>query len=619
MFQTGPNRPWLNHDYGKVPHPLAQAASEELFQANVIPSDTDFRIFRDFGNMVGIDMAFIRDGYRYHTKYDGFDNIPLGSYQQVGDNTMSLVEAIANNPELVNENPKTGKLVFFAYLGKFFISYTTTTALIFNLVVVVISLLTFLVFLRRFNIDFTVDTVFYLAQIVAVTLFGWLLALITVIFLAFFFDVASYSMTWYGNPWIVLGIYVLPTLLTSTPMLLHVRPMHIPRSANCIIQAQMITLIWGAILIALTLLGIRTTYPILLIVFFNTLAYIVILSLRLERTDWLWKILYISISIIATAFSMSLAFELFDFFIPLTGRIGSNKIPDLIIGCGAVILTFVVMTPYYFLVTLLRTPAQFYKILAVLFVIFFAIVFTPLSFPYSGDPQSPTPQRFWILHSQRMFHGEDGGVIKKDSGYFFLNMDRNSPQSVKKYVDEIKRAKNLEEDCENFLLCGLPLAHPKMTDIVKYSTWIPAPMPIITEPVNMKLNSKTWTSKTTIRYNITIFGPDHSMFYVWSKKNSKLIGMNFLDEMTDRDIRWEDRSYYFFVYTCGKKLEPLNAVLDFSVPQNHSGPVLDISVVGNYVHPKKIRRSPDFDKMLSKFPYWADLTAWVADYKTWVI
>lgn len=53
LFQTGPNKVWLNEDYGKVPHPRGQAASEELFQANMIPSDTDFRIFRDFGNMVG--------------------------------------------------------------------------------------------------------------------------------------------------------------------------------------------------------------------------------------------------------------------------------------------------------------------------------------------------------------------------------------------------------------------------------------------------------------------------------------------------------------------------------------------------------------------------------------
>lgn len=40
--------------YSKVaPHPSGQCAAEELFQSGMVPSDTDFRIFRDYGHIPG--------------------------------------------------------------------------------------------------------------------------------------------------------------------------------------------------------------------------------------------------------------------------------------------------------------------------------------------------------------------------------------------------------------------------------------------------------------------------------------------------------------------------------------------------------------------------------------
>lgn len=66
LFQAGPSRPWLLKYYAQVPYPNGQVAGEELFQTGLIPSDTDFRIFRDFGNAVGKE---ILSKDNYHLSY----------------------------------------------------------------------------------------------------------------------------------------------------------------------------------------------------------------------------------------------------------------------------------------------------------------------------------------------------------------------------------------------------------------------------------------------------------------------------------------------------------------------------------------------------------------------
>ena len=54
VFQTGPENPWILNTYAvSAKYPFASVVAQEIFKSGVTPSDTDFRVFVQYGNYVG--------------------------------------------------------------------------------------------------------------------------------------------------------------------------------------------------------------------------------------------------------------------------------------------------------------------------------------------------------------------------------------------------------------------------------------------------------------------------------------------------------------------------------------------------------------------------------------
>ena len=91
---------WPAELYAKVAQrPVATATIRDLVRFANLPVDTDFSVFVDpalnYGNLPGIDLASMLDGFAYHTDRDLVERIEKGSVQVYGENVLAATRAFA--------------------------------------------------------------------------------------------------------------------------------------------------------------------------------------------------------------------------------------------------------------------------------------------------------------------------------------------------------------------------------------------------------------------------------------------------------------------------------------------------------------------------------------------
>lgn len=121
-----------------VPYPHTMVTAAEIFQSGVIPADTDYRIFRDFGEIPGIDMAFYQNGYVYHTPLDDLDMVTPGSIQHMGGNTLALArhltDAQASDHLLAKPRDSSSSRAFYFSLFGWCVAYSALWGFVANVV-----------------------------------------------------------------------------------------------------------------------------------------------------------------------------------------------------------------------------------------------------------------------------------------------------------------------------------------------------------------------------------------------------------------------------------------------------------------------------------------------------
>lgn len=90
-----------------------------------------------------MDFAHCKNGYVYHTKYDGLEMILPSVFQHTGDNLLALVRHIVASEQIKHPAEyKNGQQVYFDVGGMFMVQYSEVEGIILNLFTVIFSLYT---------------------------------------------------------------------------------------------------------------------------------------------------------------------------------------------------------------------------------------------------------------------------------------------------------------------------------------------------------------------------------------------------------------------------------------------------------------------------------------------
>ncbi|XP_050327626.1 endoplasmic reticulum metallopeptidase 1-like isoform X1 [Bactrocera neohumeralis] len=619
LFQTGPNHPWLMDIYRKsVKRSFASTFAEEIFQSGLIPSDTDFRNFRDYGNVPGLDMAHSYNGYVYHTKFDGVSLVPRGTLQTTGDNILGLVRTFTNSSILKDPSRHAeGHMVFYDFFGYFVVSYTESTGKILNTCVSVGAILLTCISMYLMAADSFVSigyTLRLFSLIFVLHLIGWILAIALPLLMATMFDSADRSMTWFTSKWLVFGLYICPTLMgLSAPTLLYLSISRNDKVSQPY-RLQMVdhahTLILSIICILLTYLSIRSSYFLMIPLLFHAISLVINMVTTLHKRAYYWSIFVMLCQIIPFLYFTYLFHAQLISTMPMMGRFGSSSNPDLYIAILTILGTMLSMGYLIPLLNIFSRPKLVFLILPAVTLVIALTAMTQIGFPYRP---ATNVQRVNLQEVRRVFYEYDGTVSRNESGYLFDFQDRRKQLPFAPYVD-LEDLYNISDDCDKYMMCGMPIFNHRTTKSRRQASFLPREVPLQLPgvPQLTLLRKSINTTTETIRFEFELEGPSHMSIFVQPLEKVTVSDWSFLADM----LLNEPPFHVYFSY--GKISTPLTFYIDLKKENSEfDEPLMQLGISGHYISFEH-ERDAETKKFLATFPSYSYIMEWPSSYERYI-
>ncbi|KAJ7335487.1 hypothetical protein JRQ81_013428 [Phrynocephalus forsythii] len=616
VFQTGPENPWLVQAYiSAAKHPFGCIVAQEIFQSGVIPAETDFRIYRDFGNVPGIDLAFIENGYIYHTKYDTADRILTDSIQRAGDNILGVLKYLAKSDKLARSHEyQHGNVVFFDVFGMFVLAYPARVGAIMNCVITAIAVL----YLGRKTLQPRIR-VSYLKELVVAfgfTLLAWLATLVGILMMAAFISLIGRSLFWYTHFYVSVLLYgtaalaklILVHTLAKTFYYKHTNQQFLGE-----IFFDVPLVFWSITLALLTYLGISSAFISATWVVFPLLTKLMAYKeLKEKGATMKFVAIYLLGMFIPHLYLLYLNWIIFEMFIPIMGRSGSEIPPDIVVAAFIVIVCILLSSYLLKFVYFARSTKMTIITLTTISAVTFILVCSGIFFPYSSDVANPRPKRVFLQHLSRRFHSFDGHLEKSDSGIWVNGLDYSGMSHVTPHIPELNDS--IRTKCEEESpLCGLPWILP--VDYVFRKNWyLPAPSVTPKQPVRFRLLSKEQMPWDSTRLIFEVSGPSHMSLYLRPHPGSTLSRWSLghgtpVVNAIDGD--------YFVYYSHGLEALPWQFWVELKASEDSTKGIVTLAIATHYFFGED-QKSPPLLALIDRFPNWTFPSGWVSTYDQYI-
>ncbi|XP_069482124.1 endoplasmic reticulum metallopeptidase 1 [Ambystoma mexicanum] len=615
VFQTGPENPWLVQAYAAAAvHPFASVVAQEVFQSGVIPSDTDFRIYRDFGNIPGIDLAFIENGYIYHTKYDTPDRILTESIQRAGDNIFSVLKYLATSDQLAHSSEyRHGNIVFFDVCGLFVMVYPAREGAVINSIVAAAAVL----YLGRKFFKPRNGGVGRMKDLVygtGIMLISWFSALVTVLILAVVVSLAGQSLSWYTHFYVSFLLYGSAALAKLIFVHALAKKYYFVTSSEQYLGElffDVSLMSWCLILSLFIYNGLCSAYIFALWVAFPMLTKLWSRREFTEKGPTLkFAIMYVLGLFIPYLHSMYHVWAVFEMFTPILGRSGTEIPPDAVLASLIAACTIFLTSYFINFIYLANSTKKSILALASVSAIMLLLVCSGIFFPYSSDPANPKPKRIFLQHTTRTFHGLDGNVVKKDSGIWINGFDYTGISHITPHMPEI--TDDIRAPCDDAPFCGFPWFLP-VHFLIRKNWYLPAPEVPVAKRTEFLMRSKETMPWGSTRLKFEITGPSHMTLYVRTHNGSSLSTWSLGDGVPVAGPGGD----YFVFYSHGLQAPSWHFWIEVKSSGEQPGGVVTVAVASHYFFGED-QKTPELEELKPRFPKWCFPSGWVCTYDLFV-